>query len=517
MRRNVYSPILENGVLDDLRSAQAEGAADPDWVDEYLFRGRDDDCIVLGEPVPRETLRTQVADRAAELRSAGLGPGGAISLRLPPSLAYVVNLLAAWRLGAQVSLLDHRLTQYEVDKVLTRIAPQFVVSAPGVSGRQPRTYADVDAVTAPYPGQPARTGHALLQLSSGSTGTPKIIGRTAADLVAEIDRYARIDGTPREGERIVLLASMVHVLGLVGGLLYGLHTGAQLVLPRSLTPDAVLDAVVSDSSPATVIGVPFHLRLLLTADAPAGGLPQLRRVTVAGEPTSPQARDAFADRYQVPLGNMYGMTEAGVIATDLSGQHYPALTPAPGMTLRAESGQLLLARPANPYVDAAPLEAAQAEAAPAVTERPAGWSDGWLRTGDAGLVDQATGLVTVLGRGDSQVSVGGLKVDLTEVEQTIAALPGIAEAVVVFDGSIVAFVMLAPGASQDTAAGLRAAMASRLAPYKLPRKVNVVAELPRTSSGKRVRNLSSLRAAAAGEPVQAERSPLTEESVSGVR
>ncbi len=503
MRRNVYSPILENGVLNDLRYAQADGAADPDWVDEYLLAGGNADCIALGEPLSRGALRAQVADRAAELRSAGLRPGGTVSLRLPPSMAYVVSLLAAWRLGAQVSLLDHRLTPYEVDKVLTRIAPQLVVSAPGISGRLPRTYADVKAATAPYPGHPARTGHALLQLSSGSTGAPKIIGRTAADIVAEIDRYARIDGTPREGERIILLASMVHVLGLVGGLLYGLHAGAQLVLPRSLAPDAVLGAVAGDASPATVLGVPFHLRLLLAADAPAGGLPQLKRVTVAGEPTSPQARDAFASRYQVPLGNMYGMTEAGVIATDLSGQHYPALTPAPGMTLREESGQLLLARPASPYLEAAHLEA--------------GWPDGWLRTGDAGIVDQATGLVTVLGRGDSQVSVGGLKVDLTEVEQAIAALPGVAEAVVVFDGSIEAFVMLAPGASQDAAASLRGALASRLAPYKIPRKVNVVAELPRTSSGKRVRSTSSLRAAASQEPVQAQRSPNAEEPVSGVR
>src|SRR5271154_2628813 len=122
---------MENGLLNDLRYAQADGAADPDWVDEYLLGSNSDDCIVLGEPLPRGTLRTQVADRASELRSAGLRPGGAISLRLPPSLAYVVNLLAAWRLGAQVSLLDHRLTPYEVDKILTRIAPQFVVSAPG--------------------------------------------------------------------------------------------------------------------------------------------------------------------------------------------------------------------------------------------------------------------------------------------------------------------------------------------------------------------------------------------------
>jgi hypothetical protein len=83
MACNVYSPILENGLLNDLRYAQADGAANPDWVDKYR------------------------------------------------------------RLEAQVSLLYHRLTPYEVGKVLTRIAPQFVVSAPGISGRLPRTIATI--------------------------------------------------------------------------------------------------------------------------------------------------------------------------------------------------------------------------------------------------------------------------------------------------------------------------------------------------------------------------------------
>jgi acyl-coenzyme A synthetase/AMP-(fatty) acid ligase len=63
-------------------------------------------------------------------------------------------------------------------------------------------------------------------------------------------------------------------------------------------------------------------------------------------------------------------------------------------------------------------------------------------------------------------------------------------------------------------------MASRLAPYKIPRKVNVVADLPRTASGKRVRNIGSLRAAAAQssrEQSSKEAQSTTEESISGVR
>jgi hypothetical protein len=58
MWRNVYSPILENGVLNDLRYAQADVAANPDWVEDYLLGGNNNHCIVLAEPLPLGTPRT---------------------------------------------------------------------------------------------------------------------------------------------------------------------------------------------------------------------------------------------------------------------------------------------------------------------------------------------------------------------------------------------------------------------------------------------------------------------------
>jgi acyl-coenzyme A synthetase/AMP-(fatty) acid ligase len=284
-----------------------------------------------------------------------------------------------------------------------------------------------------------------------------VIGRTADSLIAEVERYGLIDGTPRTGERVLLLSSMVHVLGLVGGLLYGLHTGVELVVPRGLTTSAVLAALTAGDAPTTVLGVPFHIDVLMSA---TGGrkLPQLKRMTVGGELVRPATWAAFADRCGVPLGNMYGMTEAGVIATDLFAEHRQALRPAPGMALRAEGGELLLAARSSPYVG--------------LTD-PTRWADGWLHTRDAGEVDPATGLVTVLGRLDSQVSVGGLKVDLNEVEQAIAALPGVVEVVVAYDGAIEAFVV--PEPSVDPAS-LKAALADRLAGYKRPRRFTAGSE-----------------------------------------
>jgi acyl-coenzyme A synthetase/AMP-(fatty) acid ligase len=451
---------------------------DTRWVDEHLLAGGDGGCLWLDGPVSRAELRGLVLQRTGELIDEGLRPGGSICLWLPPSLAYIVNLLAAWRVGAQVLLLDHRLTAYEGEQALREIAPQLLVTA-SIPDAGLRGFLTVSTTTTVRPeGRPARTDHVLLQLSSGSTGPSKVIGRTPKDLVAELDRYRHLAGTPQAGERVVLLASMVHVLGLVGGLMLCLNVGATVVVPAYLTTSAILDAVAHATQPTTILGLPFHADLLCAVDIPPA-LPHLVRMTVGGERVRPRTGQAFTDCYRVPLGVMYGMTEVGVVATDLSGDLRPALAPAPGMTLRLEAGQLLIATPRSPYVGAT---------------TPGRWVSGWLYTRDAGTIDPQTKHVTIHSRLDSQVSIAGLKVDLSEVEQTIAGLPGVVEVVVVFDGAIEAYVTLAAPADASL---LTAGLTSRLAAYKRPQRVHLMPKLPRTPSGKLVRDHRQLRDARA--------------------
>ncbi|MGB2567231.1 class I adenylate-forming enzyme family protein [Micromonospora citrea] len=453
-------------------------AQDQSWVDDVLLAGSAADiCLRLPEEVDRGTLRRLVADAQTRLAAAGLRPGGAAALRLPPSLAYVVNLLATWRSGAQAILLDHRLTDHEVDRALERLTPQVVVAPVRSGGGALRIFVDVTEGVTAHSTHPAVSGHAVIQLSSGSTGPSKVIGRTAADLVAEVHRYTRIDGVALPGERIILLPSMVHVLGLVGGLLYGLHAGVELAPPERLGGDAILAAIRAQDTPATVLGVPFHIGLLASTRAD-GPLPQLKRMTTGGELVPAATAQAFADRFGVPLGNMYGMTEVGVIGTDLYGRHRPSIMPAPGIEVREVGGELQVSCPASPYVG---------------LSDPTRWADGWLHTRDAGIVDAATGLVTIKGRLDSQVSVGGLKVDLTEVESTLTGLPGVAAAVVVYDDGITAYVQPDGPLSEEV---LEKLLAERLAGYKRPRTLHLLDQLPRTTTGKLVRAVPVLRAAA---------------------
>ncbi|MEU5365703.1 AMP-binding protein [Streptomyces sp. NPDC005925] len=456
---------------------------DGSWVDELLLHTVADDtapAVHIGERLDRAAFRREVGAHQARLAEAGLRRGGSVALQLPPSLALLTGMLAAWRTGAQVVLLDHRLTGRETDQALRRVGPQFVVRPAGPVRRGSlRGFHAVDATVEPYAdGRPAATDHALVQLSSGSTGPSKVIGRTAGELVAEVHRYTRIEGMPRPGDRVVVLNSLIHAMGLMAGLLHSLHAGIEIVLPQRMTADGILAAVAERTAPTVIMGVPFHAELLGSVSSPPA-LPHLVRAVSAGELVRPRAADAFAARYGVPLGEVYGMTEMGVIATDLSGSHRPATGwPAPGIDVKVVDGELLVRRPTNPYLG--------------LTD-PARWSDGWLRTRDAAELDPETGLLTILGRLDSQVSVGGLKVDLTEVEWALSELAGVREAVVVHDGAIQAYAVLDEGVTTGAVEGL---LAEHVAGFKLPRRIHALPDLPRTTTGKPVRDPAALRAMA---------------------
>ncbi len=119
---------------------------------------------------------------------------------------------------------------------------------------------------------------------------------------------------------------------------------------------------------------------------------------------------------------------------------------------------------------------------------PTRFVDGWLHTRDHAEMDAATGAVTIRGRHDSQVAIGGLKVDLTEVEQELGELDGVLECVVVWNGAIEAVLALDGVGLPE----IEKAMAERLAEHKLPRRYRVVDRLPRTTTGKPLRDIKVL-------------------------
>ncbi|MFI1355267.1 class I adenylate-forming enzyme family protein [Streptomyces sp. NPDC020898] len=451
-----------------------------------LFDARDDSLPYLThqqETVTRGELRDRVTNQAAVFAEYGIGPGSTVGLRTPPSFTQIEVLLALWRLGAQVLLFDFRLKPPEVATLCTSCRPQFMVSA-GSNVRATFGFrSEYEVVTERRrTGLPATTGHRLVQFSSGSTGRPKVIGRTARSLAAEVDGFAAVPGMPVEGDRLLLLSSTAHSFGLIGGLLYSLAAGVSVVFaPRVFARD-ILRAALEHRITA-VFGVPTHYELLAAAiDPPA--LPDLRIAVSGGEIMPPQVAARFAQQYGVEVGEAYGTTETGIVAIDVGGTLRPSVgRAAPGVTVRELRGELDVALDESPYL----FDSGGSQ-----------YADGWLHTRDRATVD-ATGAVVVRGRADSLVVIGGLKVDLTEVENVLREHPAVEQAVLVHEDVTEAYVAVAADAERPSPEDLSRWCRERLADYKVPRVIRLLDSLPRTSNGKLVRQAATLQAATAGE------------------
>ncbi|MCY9556140.1 AMP-binding protein, partial [Paenibacillus apiarius] len=198
--------------------------------------------------------------------------------------------------------------------------------------------------------------------------------------------------------------------GVYGGLVTALANDAQLVLCESLTPRGVLGAVEACAGPVRLLSVPSQVLMLSSlAAAPAN----LHAVYTSGGGLSREEADRIAASASLggrTAGQVYGMTEVGLIAADLDGAT-PGSVGRFGPRVRPSvrpDGALWLAREASPYFGHGSAD-----------DR---WSDGWFDTRDAVRVDDG-GTVTVLGRTDGQISLGGKKVYLAEIEAHLRADP----------------------------------------------------------------------------------------------
>jgi 3-hydroxy-4-methylanthranilate adenylyltransferase len=436
-------------------------------------RAAETDCLLAVNRMTAGGLRERVACLSGDLASRGVGAGSVVALQLPPSFTYVAALMAVWELEAQVVLLDHRLPAAERARCLSVHRPGFIVGAADAAARPGTFREELPLSIERLAGRPeAAGGVALVQFTSGSTGVPKVIGRTFGSLAAELARWTALEGTVTSDDRVLLLSSHVHTLGLVAGILHTLRSGAALLWSQTVQPHHVLDAA-SRLAATAIYGVPFHYELLASTAA-GGPLPGLRVAISGGEPLRPETYRRFEERYGVRIGQAYGMTEVGMIAADLVGCFPLTAGPvAEGLEVEVAGGEVRVRVDRSPYLR--PLD-------------PSPYRDGWLRTFDRGAQDPATGVLTVSGRTDSMVAVGGLKVDLLEVETVLREHPAVDDAVVLLDEVIEAYV----ATREPPAPDLLTWCGDRLAPHKVPKRFFLGPTLPTTATGKTLRSRTEL-------------------------
>jgi 2-aminobenzoate-CoA ligase len=341
---------------------------------------------------------------------------------------------------------------------------------------------------------------ALLAVTSGTTGVPKTTAHFHRDVLAVADTFSAHVLRPSADDLFLGSPPLAFTYGLGGELIFPLRAGAATLLVERPAPDVLAEAV-AEHGVTVLFTAPTAYRAMLSAGkVPAG----LRRCVSAGEPLPRSVSDAFHEATGLRIIDGIGSTEMLHIFVSAADDDV-----RPGSTGRPVPGYeaVVLDEAGDPVPDGQPGRLA--------VRGPTGCrylSDprqktyvqhGWNLTGDTYRRDQ-DGYFWYVARSDDMIISAGYNIAGPEVENALLSSPDVVECGVVAKpdpdrGNVVAaYVVLRPGVVADAAkaAELQELVKRQIAPYKCPRVIEFLAELPHTPTGKLQR--FKLRTLAAG-------------------
>lgn len=328
--------------------------------------------------------------------------------------------------------------------------------------------------------------------SSGSTGTPKGTVHLHSHLIQTAELYGRAVLGIREDDVVYSAAKLFFAYGLGNALTFPMAVGATTVLLPSRPTPADVFGVLTQHQPSIFYGVPtLYAALLASPDKPERNALRLRVCTSAGEALPAEIGKNWTALYGCEILDGIGSTEMlHIFLSNRPGQVRYGTTgqAVPGYQLRivGDDGQDCGVDEIGELQISGPSAALMYWNNRAKTKST--FCGEWTRSGDKYTRD-ADGYYTYGGRTDDMLKVGGIYVSPFEVEASLMTHPAVLEAAVIgladSDGLMKpkACVVLKPGHSV-TADDLKAHVKSQLAPYKYPRWIEFVPELPKTATGK---------------------------------
>jgi long-chain acyl-CoA synthetase len=331
--------------------------------------------------------------------------------------------------------------------------------------------------------------------TSGTTGKPKAAMLTHFNLVQNAAQCAAALET-RSEDVFMCVLPMFHVFAFTACILLPMFVGATVDIVESFSPKEVVSDLVGKGI-TIFMGVPTMYVVLIEAGKKDIVFPKLRLAISGGAALPVEVYYQARDSINLPIIEGYGLTEASPAAVfnPPSGIQKPGTIglPIPEIEFRiggdndedlppGEVGELLLRGPniMQGYYNL-PQESAEA------------LKNGWLHTGDLATRDE-DGYISIVDRKKDMIIVSGLNVYPREVEEVLYQYPKIKEAAVIGElnplrgETVVAYVVLKEGETAHHKEILRW-LKSRLASYKLPRRIEVMDDLPKNASGKIMKRL----------------------------
>ncbi|MFI9536615.1 AMP-binding protein [Nocardia fusca] len=435
---------------------------------------------------------------AAGLRRRGVGPGDIVAFQLPNWMEAAATYWASALLGTTVVPIAHFYGRRELGYILGAVSPKVFITCerfghhefdPGLCAAVPVVGVvdrDFDELLEPEPMDGVLPtdpdGPACIAFTSGTTRAPKGVVHSHNTLGYEVRQLAGMYPADR-GDQLTS-APVGHFIGMLNALLIPVLDGAPIHLLDLWDPGRVLDLMASENI-CVGGGVSYFVTSLL--DHPGyrpAHLAQLRYAGLGGAAV-PAAVSTRLEQLGITVFRSYGSTEhpsiTGSLATAPADKRlFTDGNALPGVEFRlGDDGEIISRGPdlCLGYTD------------PELTAR-AFDADGWYHTGDIGTVD-ADGYLTITDRLSDIIIRGGENVSALEVEEVLLTLPGVAEGVAVavpdprLGERTAAVVRCPPGHRAPDIEALRAHFArAGLAKQKWPEELHIVADFPRTPSGK---------------------------------
>jgi long-chain acyl-CoA synthetase len=442
-------------------------------------------------------LLDRVQAAAAHLVSLGIGVGDVVALKLTNRVEFGVLLFAAWRLGATITPINPALTDVETTRQLDDSNARLIVVEDGTSPSR-------DIATLPVSelrGDSERSQRqpvvdssalALLIYTSGTTGVPKGVMLDHANLEA-MTAMGRDALKVGPDDRCLLILPLFHVNGIVVSILTPLLVGASVVIADRFNPRTFFGTIETER-PTFFSAVPTIFSMLAALpDDVRPDTSSVRFAVCGAAPASAELLARFEDRFGFPLVEGYGLSEAtcgstinpvdgprkaGTVGRAFPSQELRILGTDGTAVVAGENGEVEV-RGANVmrgYLGRLDETAAVIS------------SDGWLRTGDIGHLDD-DGYLTLVGRSKEMIIRGGENIYPKEIEDVLASDPAVLEAAVIgvpderWGEVVVAFVQTRPGATVDVDA-LQTRCREQLGGYKRPTAIHVLDALPKSAVGK---------------------------------
>ncbi|HET7717856.1 MAG TPA: acyl--CoA ligase [Bauldia sp.] len=489
-----------------------------DTIIERVARGDGDAPAILAPDRAQLThgdLRRLMADTVVRLNRLGIGRGDRVAIVLPngPEMATAFVSVAA---AATTAPLNPAYREDEFDFYLSDIRAKALVVAPeeagpavavaerrgiavlrlvpdaeGPAGRF--TLEGAGTGTAAKPGVAEAGDTALLLHTSGTTSRPKLVPLTHANLAASA---AHIGATLEltASDRCLNIMPLFHIHGLVAAVLASLAAGGSTYCSPGFNALRFF-AWLADATPTWYTAVPtMHQAILARAarNPEAVAAAKLRFIRSSSASLPPQVMAELEALFSCPVIESYGMTEA---AHQMTSNPLPPAVRKPGsvgiaagpeVAIMTEDGAMLGPDTTGEIVIRGPNVTAGYESNPAANETA--FAHGWFHTGDQGTMD-SEGYLRVTGRLKEIINRGGEKISPREVDEVLMDHPAIAQAVTFaiphdkLGEEVAAAIVLREGKTA-TDGEIRDFCATRLADFKVPRKVVFLDEIPKGATGK---------------------------------